>query len=117
MGFLSGFSNREVPHLALRGESPGLSRVAAGNLGFLSSSDRDLKPARVASGKSSLLSSCKGPLGNPLQLVQGLTASSRVEVEPQGSSPAMTGISGSLWRFPWGVIRHLVLRHGTPLSS
>ena len=31
------------PHLALRGESPGYSRVAARNLGFLSSYDGDLK--------------------------------------------------------------------------
>ena len=30
------------PHLALRGESPGFSRVAAGNLGFLLSYHEDL---------------------------------------------------------------------------
>ena len=29
----------------------------------------------------------------------------------------LTGISGSLWRFPWGVRRPLVLGHGTPLPS
>ena len=31
---------------------------------------QDLKPARAASGKSSLHSSCEGPLGIPLQSVQ-----------------------------------------------
>ena len=35
--------HRKGPHLALRGESPGFSRVAAGNLGFLSNSDGDLR--------------------------------------------------------------------------
>ena len=45
---------------------------------------RDLKPARVASGKSSLHSSCEGPLGTPLQSVQGHTASSRVEARTSG---------------------------------
>ena len=29
----------------------------------------------------------------------------------------LTGISGSLWRFPWGVRCPLVLGHGTPLPS
>ena len=29
----------------------------------------------------------------------------------------LTGISGSLWRFPWGVRRRLVLGHGTLLPS
>ena len=40
-----------------------------------------------------------------------------VRRETQGSSPALKGISGSLWRFPWGVRHHLVLGHGTPLPS
>ena len=35
------------PHLALRGESPGFSRVTAGNMGFLSSYDGDLRDPLV----------------------------------------------------------------------
>ena len=35
--------SRNGPHLALRGESPGFSRVAPGNLRFLSSYDVDLR--------------------------------------------------------------------------
>ena len=77
--FLSRHCNGEGPHLALRGESPGLSRVVAGNFGFLSSCDADLKPTPVASGMSSLLSIWEGPLGIPLQSVQGHRASSLVE--------------------------------------
>ena len=33
----------ERPHLTLRGESPGFSRVAASNLGFLSSYEGDFR--------------------------------------------------------------------------
>ena len=84
MGFLSRRCNGEGPHLALRGESPGLSRVVAGNFGFLSSCDTDLKPTPVASGMSSPHSSCEGPLGIPLQSVQGHTASSQIEARTSG---------------------------------
>ena len=69
--------------------------------------------SHVVSGKSGILSSCEGPLRIPLELVQVTKASSRVEA---GNS-ALTGISGSLWRFPWGVRRRLVLEHGTLLPS
>ena len=69
--------------------------------------------SHVVSGKSGILSSDEGPLGIPLKLVQVNRASSRVEA---GNS-ALTGISGSLWRFPWGVRRRLVLEHGTLLPS
>ena len=79
VGFLSSHCSGEGPYLALRGESPGVSRVTAGNLGFVSNCNTDLKTTRVASGKSSLHSSCEGPLGIPLQSVPGHTASSRVE--------------------------------------
>ena len=43
VGFLSRRCRGKGPHLVLRAESPGLSRVAAGNLVFLSSYDRDLR--------------------------------------------------------------------------
>ena len=43
MGFLWRRFSGNGPHLALRGEYPGFSRDAAGNLGFLSSYDGDLR--------------------------------------------------------------------------
>ena len=42
VGFLSRRHSGKVPHLALRGESSGFSRVASGNLGFLLSYHEDL---------------------------------------------------------------------------
>ena len=48
--------------------------------------------SHVVSGKSGNLSSCEGPLGIPLELVQSTKASSQVGA---GNS-ALTGISGSL---------------------
>ena len=62
---------------------------------------------RVVRGLSGFLSSwCRGR-GPPLEL----------RWETQGSSPALTGISGFLWKFPLGVRRRLVLGHGTALPS
>jgi len=52
VGFQSRHCSRKGPHLALRGESPGFSRVVAGKLGFLSSSDRDLRDPLVFPVKS-----------------------------------------------------------------
>ena len=43
MGFLSRCCSRKGPHLTLRGESLGFSRVVAVNLEFLSSYDGDLR--------------------------------------------------------------------------
>ena len=39
LGFLSSHCSRKGPHIGLRGEFPGVSRVSTGNLGFLSSYD------------------------------------------------------------------------------
>ena len=54
VGFFSRCCSGKGPLLVLRGSSPMFSRVAAGNFRFFSSCDGYLKPARVASGKSSL---------------------------------------------------------------
>ena len=43
VGFLSRCCSRKRPHLVLRGDSHGLSRVAAGNLEYLLSCDGDLR--------------------------------------------------------------------------
>ena len=61
------------PHFAWKGLSPCVSRVAAGSVGSLE------LPRVVVSGKSGIRSSCEGPLRIPLELVQGSSASSRVE--------------------------------------
>ena len=111
-GFLLSWCRRLGPHLVLRGESPWVSRVETGNLGFLSSCDGDLKPACVASGKSSLHSSCEGPLGIPLQSVRGIGPHLELRLEPQGASPVLTWISGFLWSFNRGVRPRLMWRHG-----
>ena len=70
--FPSRHHSGKGPHLALRGESPGFSRVVAGKLGFLSSYDGDLRDPlmlpqesqvsmRVVRGLSGFLSSrCRG---------------------------------------------------------
>ena len=47
MGFLLRHCSGKGPHLALRGESPGFSRVTASNLGFLSSYNGDLRDPLV----------------------------------------------------------------------
>ena len=68
-GFLLRRHNRKGPHLTLRGESPGFSRVAAANLGFHSSYDGDFMDPLVGPGNSSLRASCEGPLRIPLHLL------------------------------------------------
>ena len=56
------------PHLAWRGEPPGLSRVAAGALDLRRGPQ---EPALVASGKASPHASFLWPLGNPLPSMPG----------------------------------------------
>ena len=105
------------PHLALRGESPGLSPVQLGNLGFLSSCDGDLKPVHVAPGKASFHSSCGGLSRFLSSWCSGLRPYLKLRLEPQGSSPVLTWILGFLWSFNRGLRPCLLWRHGTPLSS
>ena len=118
MGFLWRHCSGKGPHLALRGEYRGFSRVASGRLGFLSSCDGDLRdllalpqerqvPIRVVRGLLGFLSSRCRSIGPHLDL----------RLEPQGSSPVLTWISGFLWSFNRGVRPCLVWRHGTLLPS
>ena len=74
-------------------------------------------PAQVASGKSSLHESCDGPLGIPLQSVQGPRSSSRLDAGTSGFLKVQTWISGLLWSFNRGVMPRLAWREGSPLSS
>ena len=95
VGFLSRRCSEKGPHLVLRGESPGISRVAAGNLGIFSSYDGDLRDTfvlpqesqvsmRVAKDLSGFFSSQWQVLGPHLEL----------SPEPQCSSPALTRSPG-----------------------
>ena len=109
---------RKRPHHSLRRESPGFSRVAAGNLRFLSSYDGDLRDplvlpqesefsTRVARGLLGFLSIRCWVLGPHLEL----------RPEPQVSSPVLTWISRILWSFNRGVRPCFVWRHANLLSS
>ena len=105
------------PHFTWKGESPCVPRVAAGSVGSLELPRGRDGASHVVSWKSGILLSFQGPLGIPLELVQGLGPHLELRQETQGSSPALTGNSGFLWRFYCGVRRHLMLWHGTPLPS
>ena len=71
----------------------------------------------VASGKSSIHSSCEGPLGIPLQSVQGHRASSQVEAGTSVFLSSSDTDLGYLWSFNRGVRPLLVWRHGILLPS
>ena len=87
VGFHSRCRSGKGPHLALRGECPGFSRVGAANVS-LESYDRDLRDPLVgASGKSSLHARFERLLRIPLQSLPG----------PRSSSGVETGISGFLF--------------------
>ena len=72
------------PQFAWKGESQGVSRVAAGSVGSLKLPQGPEGASHVVSGKSGILSSCEGPLGIPLKLVRVTRASSRVEAGNSG---------------------------------
>ena len=87
MGLLSRHSSRKGSHVALRGESPGFSRVVAANLGSFSCYSGNLRDLLVGdSEKSSLRERCEGPFRFPLQSLPG----------PRSSSGVEAGISGFL---------------------
>ena len=69
---------------AWKGESQGVSRVVTGSVGSLELPRGPEGASHVVSGKSGILSSCEGPLGIPLELVQATRASCRVEAGNSG---------------------------------
>ena len=105
------------PQFAWKGESQGVSRVVAGSVGSLELPQGPEGASHVVSGKSGILRVVRGLSGFLLSWCKRLGPHLELRRETPGSSPALTGISGSLWRFPWGVRHRLVLGHGTPLSS
>ena len=89
------------------GNLRGLSRVATGTSGNLSCCDSGVRHLLELQGAPLVPFESLREIGPPLELKWG----------NQGSSPVVTGISGFLWSFNWGVRPHLVFRHGTPFSS
>ena len=67
-----------------KGESQGVSRVAAGSVGSLELPRGPEGASHVVSGKSGILASFEGLLGILLVLVQGIRISYRVEVGNSG---------------------------------
>ena len=118
VGFLSQHLRGKGPHLLLKGESPGFSRVVAANTASLSYYNGNITDPlvgaqecpvsmRVARGLSGFLSSWCRDLGPHLELWP----------EPQCSSPVLLWILGFLWSFNRGVRPRLMWRHASPLSS
>ena len=115
VGFLLRLQSGKVPQFALRGESPGSSRVVAG---FLSSYDGDFRdPLMGPQGGSVSMRVSRGPSGFLCSRCQGRGPHLDLRLEPQGSSPVLTWISGFLWSFHRGVRPHLLWRHASPLFS
>ena len=102
----------------LKGESRGLSRVAAGNVAFL-------RVSTVTSGsfswclwKYGILASCEGPLGIPLGSVQRKRASSRaVAGTSEFLSCSDVDLKTCVCSFKQGVRSQLLWRHGALFSS
>ena len=118
VGYLSKRCSGKGPHPVLRGESPGLSPVRLGNLGFLSSCDGDFRDPLVLPQKIQVsFRVARGRLGFLSSWCRGLEPHLELRRETQGSSPALTEISGFHWTFHWGARRRLMLGHGTPLPS
>ena len=72
------------PQFAWKGESQGVSRGAAVSLGSLELPRGPEGASNLVSGESGLLWSFEGPLGIPLELVQGTRASYRGEARNSG---------------------------------
>ena len=97
LGFLSRQHSGKGSHLELRGESLGFFRVVAGNLGFLSSYDRDLRNPLV------------GPKENPMSM--------RVAGTSRDSSAVAAGAEVLIWSSGWKLRFPLNSRHGSQHSS
>ena len=116
--FLSRCCSRKGPHLTFRGESPGFSRVVAGNMRFLSSYDRDLRhPLGLPQESPVSMLVVRGLLGFLSSLCRVLGPHLDLRPEPQYSSPVLTWISGFLRSFNREVRLRFMWRHASPLSS
>ena len=85
VGFLSRRRSGKGPHLVLRGESPGFFSSCGRKLGVPLELRRGPQgPACVALGKTSLHTSCEGPLRIPVQSVLGPRSSFGAEAATLG---------------------------------
>ena len=117
VGFFSRQFSRKEPHVALSAESPGSSRVSAGKWWFLSSSDGDLRDTLVLPQEIQVsMRVARGLSRYRYRQCRGLCPHLELRLEPQGSSPGLTWISGFLWSFNMDVSPCLVRSHGSPLS-
>ena len=118
VGFLSQHLRGKGPHLLLKGESPGFSRVVAANTASLSYYNGNITDPlvgaqecpvsmRVARGLSGFLCSRCQSRGPHLYLRPKL----------QGCSPVLTWILGFLCGIHRGVRPSLLSNHASPLSS
>ena len=115
--FLWRHRSGKGPHLAL-GDSPGFSRVAVGNLGFLSSYDGDLRDPLVWPQESPVsIRVVRGLPGFLYSHCWGRSPHLELRPEHQVFSPVQTWISGFIWSFHRGVRPHIMWRHASPLSS
>ena len=107
VGFLSRHCSGKRPHLSLRGDSRGFSRVAVGSMGFLLSCDGDLSDQLLLpQGRQVSILRCEGHLMIPLESLQGkgphlalgwnLVVFLKVRPEALGSSQVVTETSGYL---------------------
>ena len=95
VGFLARCCSTKRPQLALRGESPGFSRVAAG---FFSSYDGDLRDPLVGPQRGPVSTQItRGPSGFLCSRCPGRGSHLDLSPEPQVSSPMPTWISVFLW--------------------
>ena len=101
----------------MEGESPGVSRVAAGSVGSPKLPRGPEGASHVVSGNLGILSCCERPIGIALELVRATRASSRVEVR---NSRFLSSSDRDLvvpMEIPLGSQTSLILRHGTALPS
>ena len=96
VGFLSRHHSGKRPHHSLRRESPGFSRVAAGNLRFLSSYDGDLWDPLVLPQESEFSTRvARGLLGFLSIRCRVLGPHLELRPEPQVSLQCLSGSWGS----------------------
>ena len=105
------------PQFAWKGESQGVSRVAARSVDSLELPRGPEGASHVVSGKSGILSNCEGPLGIPLELVRATRASSRVEVGNSGFLSSSDRELGVPMEIPLGSQTSSHVGDGTPLPS
>ena len=93
--FLKDAAAEKKPQLALRGESPGFSRVSAG---FLSSYNGDFRDPLVGPQQDPVSTQiARGPSGFLCSRCPGRGSHLDLSPEPQISSPMLTWISVFLW--------------------